>query len=70
MNLLKQQPHLDHANKPCISEIPRPSWAKVLYFSPKAAKRYAKHYQHDFPTQINHSLRGQSIAWGEKPPQQ
>lgn len=44
----------------------RPSWAKVLYLSPRLQRRLSD-VRFAMPVKISPILRGQSFAWGEHP---
>lgn len=60
----------DHADKPKLSEIPRPEWADTFIFSPKYFKKYGKNFQIDMPIAISTALKGVSYAWGQSKPNQ
>lgn len=59
----------DHADKPKLSEIPRPEWADTFIFSPKYFKKYGKNFQIDMPIAISAALKGVSFSWGQSNPQ-
>lgn len=58
----------DHADKPKLSEIPRPDWADTMIFSPKYFKKYGKNFQIDMPIAISTALKGVAYAWGQSNP--